>query len=185
MSSCRPRRKGWRVLSLLGTVACAILAAFWVWSLWHEIHGEFRNLVTVQGYESEGAWDERRANVNLDSSGFEIDWGPLEGKTWLVLREYWAWEVSSREFDPGLLGWEEYVGGTPTFQLDQARDSWVYVPYWMIMVLAAIPTIVCHWRSRRSYPAGHCQHCGYNLTGLPSNRCPECGEKYALPLPPP
>lgn len=25
------------------------------------------------------------------------------------------------------------------------------------------------------YPSGHCQRCGYNLTGNVSGRCPECG----------
>ena len=28
---------------------------------------------------------------------------------------------------------------------------------------------------------GHCETCGYNLHGLPTNRCPECGTKFAMP----
>ncbi len=29
------------------------------------------------------------------------------------------------------------------------------------------------------YGPGHCKDCGYNLTGLTSSRCPECGEAVA------
>jgi hypothetical protein len=30
-------------------------------------------------------------------------------------------------------------------------------------------------RAKKKYPAGHCQCCGYNLTGNVSGVCPECG----------
>jgi hypothetical protein len=29
---------------------------------------------------------------------------------------------------------------------------------------------------RSRFPPGHCQTCGYNLTGNTSGRCPECGQ---------
>ncbi len=31
------------------------------------------------------------------------------------------------------------------------------------------------------YPPGHCQKCGYNLTGNVSGVCPECGTKIEKP----
>ena len=41
-------------------------------------------------------------------------------------------------------------------------------------VAADLPTIIL-WRRDRRPPEGHCQTCGYNLTGNTSGRCPECG----------
>jgi hypothetical protein len=48
------------------------------------------------------------------------------------------------------------------------------LPCWVIATMFATPPAVMWWRSRRM-PAGHCQKCGYNLTGNVSGRCPECG----------
>ena len=31
---------------------------------------------------------------------------------------------------------------------------------------------------RRGTPCGQCQTCGYDLTGLSENRCPECGSPF-------
>ena len=33
------------------------------------------------------------------------------------------------------------------------------------------------WDARRRYPEGHCQACGYDLTGNVSGICPECGSR--------
>jgi len=52
---------------------------------------------------------------------------------------------------------------------------WVKLPLWFPLLILAVPTGILFWRDRR-YPAGHCQKCGYNLTGNVSGRCPECGE---------
>lgn len=64
----------------------------------------------------------------------------------------------------------------------------VFVPLWMPLVLVIFPTFIFWWRERRC-PKGHCQTCGYDLTGNVSGICPECGEKIVgqvedLPGPP-
>jgi hypothetical protein len=46
---------------------------------------------------------------------------------------------------------------------------------WTSVVAALIATVVFWYRNQR-IPPGHCQTCGYNLTGNTSGRCPECGQ---------
>ncbi len=52
------------------------------------------------------------------------------------------------------------------------------VPYWIVFSAIAIPTAFLWYRDRRP-PKGHCQACGYDLTGNESGVCPECGEPMA------
>ena len=60
-------------------------------------------------------------------------------------------------------------------------SAWaVIVPLWIPPVVLAIPTYIL-WRRDRRYPPGHCQECGYNLTGNVSGVCPECGTKIESP----
>ena len=65
----------------------------------------------------------------------------------------------------------------------QGPYAWeVYVPLWIPFFIIVIPTVFAFPRARRSLP-GHCQVCGYDLTGNVSGICPECGGKISVKAP--
>ena len=57
------------------------------------------------------------------------------------------------------------------------RATWI--PLWIPLALCAIPTAFLWYCDRRRFAPGHCQRCGYDLTGNVSGRCSECGEKVS------
>jgi hypothetical protein len=79
------------------------------------------------------------------------------------------------------LGWEldtkspHFMIWTPTYYSDPGLFS-VGLPLWMPFLLIATPAAFLWWTDRRRIPPGHCQNCGYNLTGNVSGICPECGK---------
>ena len=66
----------------------------------------------------------------------------------------------------------------PTRWLPVVRLSWPYavcIPLWIpTMVFLALLGLSL----RRSGPLGFCVECGYDLTGLSSLLCPECGTRW-------
>lgn len=70
------------------------------------------------------------------------------------------------------LGWP-YVRRTRIIPADMTL---VAMPLWIVLLVLAIPTTFLWYRDRRP-PKGHCQTCGYDLTGNVMGVCPECGEK--------
>ena len=54
-----------------------------------------------------------------------------------------------------------------------------FLPMWCPFLIFTIPTYIL-WRRDRRHPKGHCQKCGYDLTGNDSGICPECGSKIGI-----
>lgn len=59
-------------------------------------------------------------------------------------------------------------------------------PFWapaaLLLVCPAVALMSGPIRRRRRRKRGECAKCGYNLTGLPEPRCPECGTAF-IPRP--
>lgn len=67
-------------------------------------------------------------------------------------------------------------GGPPA----TTQTLWVlYIPLWPWLTIASASTLAL-WRlaGRRVLP-GHCPRCNYDLRGLTTGRCPECGTPTA------
>ena len=66
-------------------------------------------------------------------------------------------------------------GWTPRFETFPGWKgvSRLTLPLAIPYVIVATPTLFAWFR--RKYRRGHCQQCGYDLTGNESGVCPECG----------
>ena len=51
----------------------------------------------------------------------------------------------------------------------------ISIPFWLLLLLTAIPTAWLWHRDRGRIRPGCCLRCGYNLTGNRSGVCSECG----------
>ena len=52
----------------------------------------------------------------------------------------------------------------------------IFLPHWLTNVVAWAVLFI-FWHKSRKPPEGHCQRCGYDLTGNESGRCPECDHR--------
>lgn len=103
---------------------------------------------------------------------------------WLALGHVAMNDVPEAPYEPfgwslrplGKVKYRKAILAYPTaFRLTPPPGDWVYkLPLWVPFVIVGIPTAAL-WRRDRRFPAGHCQSCGYDLTGNKSGVCPECG----------
>ncbi len=112
-------------------------------------------LFVVTGTSACGYWTDRVV-VGIGHGALFIECEPLRYVGWF-------WGYSSFVWKSGLVWWPAFTGGI------------VLVPLWMVLALILPPSLLL-WRRSRRHPPGFCDNCDYNLTGLVSDRCPECGE---------
>jgi hypothetical protein len=82
----------------------------------------------------------------------------------------------------GFWTWRGHFGLNWVPRIERINGSrLIYMPLWMIALVPAVIALYCWRRERRRPRYGHCQACGYNLTGNVTGRCPECGTVIGKP----
>ena len=154
----RRRRRIRRVLKWAGVAALAVIIAANIFSAWWEIDW-------ISPYH------DRWISCANGTVSAEFMAGAPRGEVFFILDTTpgWAFERTSK----ARMTWR------PSFQKVRASfrpvEVWtIVVPLWMPFLILAAPTGLLWWLDRPP-PRGHCQQCGYDLTGNVSGRCPECG----------
>lgn len=113
----------------------------------------------------------------------ESRFGFRHGCFYLGHAVFWSVPVSGRRsFDGEVAGFSLYYRRGPGNGWNTLGfRSWsAGAPIWaLVVLLGSCPSVAIirgPLRRYRRLPKGLCLKCGYNLTGLPEPRCPECGE---------
>ena len=84
-------------------------------------------------------------------------------------------------YHPGFLG--PRSTGPPPSSWRPLLDSLSSDIVLYTLIVAGVTVVALRYRPEldrwRRYFGGFCERCGYNLTGLPSDICPECGNEHA------
>jgi hypothetical protein len=142
------------------TLATILTGIVWAWS--------------VRWQRATGGWEVRVGEVTLRHVGYGYGLRMESGKRP-------SGTGATRSGDYGFVRW---YGGA----------NWVHIrfPYWLpLLTFAAYPTLALLGASLRRFAAtdrygkGLCCKCGYDVRGLPGDKCPECGTTIARQPPRP
>ncbi len=116
-------------------------------------------------------WSAYISQPTLRWAGFKVS---IESKGLLVLVIKYGNQQLSIDFSRKPLGFELTAPGT----LQDSLASGVSIPHWLTNLITWSLFFIL-WRNSRKHLKGHCQGCGYDLTGNTTGVCPECNSEVA------
>lgn len=159
------RRGGTRVASLLACAATGLsicIAAMWIASVFYyvwwvrpsvmlQVRGGGFSIIHSPGarWEVPSFWDQPDSWFEGPTTGLQVY--RASGLGW-----FGAWELHRDLFEP-------------------RKVYGVGLPFWPLFLVSLVISCLLWKRVCRRLPLGLCTHCGYDLTGNVSGRCPECG----------
>ena len=97
---------------------------------------------------------------------------------------FFHWEDAPLHPANDLVGVKSDQAGSNSLYDPWKRTIWTTLPHWLTYAIGT-SVLIAAWvicssvlMSRRCQSAGVCKNCGYDLFGLESNRCPECGRQF-------
>ena len=173
------RRPVLMIVSAVSLVMCVLAFVMWVRS------DDRRSAVRMNWRGNACAIFSERGRVGVDNSP-AIDDFALERKRAMVLElaeQQHLMEYLQRTGERSLISsfapnprWRNSTATPPVL----VRYA---VPYWvLILVLLVLPVVwlMDYWRSLVRMSWGLCAGCGYDLRGITSGACPECGRKTRM-----
>lgn len=159
--SRKKRALAWRVAACAAAFWCVATLAAGAWS-WHRyitlalVVGRPVSLCFASGLVAVDNYDRYEPfEVQPDPNASFMFWPPLlsSGNRWVI------WEPDTRADGTRYTHW------------------YTRAPLWMPALAFALAATYLEHRARRlySWSASRCGACGYDLAGLKTNRCPECG----------
>ena len=147
-----------RWMKWVGLVGCGVIVLAGVLSFfWNISYASAYGFVSIRSGHLAIKWDVIGASKPIDMLEPHVySTGPM-GEGYVAFDDHFIprWWLSWE-------GWSSYSGRA-------------VLPLWTALVLIGSVTAILWYRDHRPRP-GHCQRCGYDLTGNVSGRCPECGK---------
>jgi len=179
------------VVCLLLGLACLIA---WPVSYWREVEVNYERIYSVpestewghiyRGYSTGGAAARGRLRFGYVDTGDATHKHIRDQIASFEVVSNFHWNIIASEDLGGQPPWFRISQGNPSLPITEVR---IVLPLPFIAALLVIPILLRQaffflkrLRRRHRLQSGLCLYCGYNLHGITSDTCPECGQARAM-----